>query len=345
MTSINVLKLNYHSGILLCDEARFWNPEWMIFYTPDKIRPVLREDIMKEQDLLLFFGQTGTSSIGDEFFDRIEKEIGFLYDKKKKTDGKIHGNFMSVEELAHFTFKVITEIKQVHLDDFLKGKFGFTTADLIRGEYEYNNEMIPIEDEEIIKSAYKFIMFENNPKEIAGIYGNSQIMAGYDSDSGFRIFYMTERMPVCEEVQEIFLAQGSGRDTCDLQYSYFASSRPVRDRRGNIDKVTGLVAMLKGLAYACKQAAGVGGYPKIIYVNAEEKNPNNRIKTVFDKRSKLAMEIVLCGEADYITRKNVNELVDQLVYHDEPFEDVHQRMVSLCSDEKRMFSFLRGYTI
>jgi hypothetical protein len=345
MTSINVLKLNFYSGILLCDESRYWNPEWMVFYTPEKIQSMLREDIMKEQDLLLFFGQTGTSSIGDEFIDSIAKEISKAYDKRKKELGEIPAAFMSIEELAHFAFDVIVDIKQTHIDDFLKGKYGFTTKEFSRKEYEVNGTLIPIEDEEIIKSAFKYIMFDDAPKEVTGIFGNSQLLAGYDPVGGFRIFYMTERTPICEEVQEAFLALGSGRDTCDLEYATFASSRPVRDRRGNIDPGTGLVAMLRGLALACKQAAGVGGYPKIIYVDAKQKSPEKRVKVVFDKRSKLAMEMILAAEADLIAKKDVHELVEQLIFHDVPFGEINEKMLSSCKNAKNLFSFLRGYPV
>ena len=343
MTSINALRLNFHAGILLCDEARFWNPEWMIFYTPDKIRSVLREDIAREQELILFYGQTGTSSIGDEFFDQIEKEIGKAYDEKKKGLGEVPEKFMTVEEASHFSFKVATGVKQLHIDDYLKGKFGFVTSDLVRGEYRDGGEAVPIEDEEQIKDAFKYIMFEGNPKEVAGIFGNSQIMAGYDPAGGFRIFYMTERAPVCEEVHEIFSAQGSGRDTCDLEYSSFANSRTIRERRGDIDPTEGLVAMLKGLAHACRQAAGVGGYPKIIYVNAKEKNRGMRVKTVFDKRSKLALEIVYAGEEGFLAARDVRTLVEQIIFENRPFAEVYQRMLKACRREKQLLHFLRGY--
>ncbi len=136
--------------------------------------------------------------------------------------------------------------------------------------------------------------FSQSPDEVKGIFGNSQILAGYNPRDGFKMYYMTERWPVCEEVHEIFIAQGSGRDTCDLNYARFADCCSLTQRRGerSIPRQKGLFALLKGLWQALNQTAGIGGYPKIIYVNGHEKDPSDWVIEISDCRSKLALEIV-----------------------------------------------------
>ena len=71
-------------------------------------------------------------------------------------------------------------------------------------------------------------------------------------------------MPVCEPVQELFIAEGSGLDTMDHLFTEFANSRSIPERRGKIDRVEGTFVMIEGLNQASELCAGVGGYLKII---------------------------------------------------------------------------------
>jgi len=207
MTSINALRLDEHSGILLCDEARYWNPEWMIFYTPEKIRRIVNSHITAEQSSVMFMGQTGSSSIGDEWITEVTRTIEEHYNSSLK-NGSAEDQFR-LNALARLVFETITSIKHVHIDDFLKGKFGFTSKDLIRGFYiDQVKGKVKISNKEQIDNALKYMTFSENSEEVKGIFGNSQILAGYNPNDGFRIYYMTERWPVCEDVHEIFLAQG-----------------------------------------------------------------------------------------------------------------------------------------
>jgi len=345
MTSINAMRLDFHSGILLCDEARYWNPEWMIFFTPEKIRSVVRTDISRDQDTFLFLGTTGTSSIGDEIIDRTEKAISARYDALKREQGKTPEGFLGVDELARLSWQVIIDLTRLHVDDFLKGKYGFTTEDLVRGSFTGpDGKSVPIEQEKVIDEAFKYATFEGMPDEVKGIFGNSHVMGGYDPRNGFKIFYMTERTPVCEEVQEIFLAQGSGRDTTDLQYCHFANTRTVRERRGDVDRVEGLVAMLRGLDMAFRLTAGVSGYPKIIYFNAREKDPQKRLIEFSDMRSKLAAEIVAAGREGHLHDEEVHELVGGLVFDGRPFAEVDAELFRRARHgEEALFRFLRGW--
>jgi hypothetical protein len=343
MTSINALRLNFHSGLMVCDEARYWNPDWMIFYTPEKIRSVVRPDIREHSDVIMFMGQTGTSSIGDEFIDRVEKKISRLYDDETKRLGKPPRKFRTVEQLAGVAFEVCTSIKHTHVDDFLQGKYGFNTREFISGSYQRADRKYEIKDEKILDAAGKCLTWEDQSKDLSGIFGNSQLLAGYDPSGGFRLFYQTERTPVLEEVQECFTAWGSARDTCDLQFCEFANTRTITERRGDVDRVEGLVALLKGLNVAFRLTAGVGGYPKIIYVNAKEKDWSRKVVEISDCRSKLAMEIVLAGMHEFLPEAKVRELVDRIIFKGVPFAEVDKEFFDAVTDAEGLMRFFRGY--
>jgi hypothetical protein len=149
---------------------------------------------------------------------------------------------------------------------------------------------------------------------------------------------------VIEEVHEIFLAQGSGRDTTDLAYAHFADTKTVRERRGEVDRVEGLVTMLRGVDMAFRLTAGVSGYIKIIYFNAKEKDPSKRYVEIFDMRSKLAAEIVAAGREGHLVDEDVHELVGGLIFEGRPFAEVNAELFakSRCGEEA-LFRFLRGW--
>lgn len=348
MTSINALRLDFHSGLMLCDEARYWNPEWMIFYTPEKIRRIISEKITGEIRTVMFMGQTGTSSIGDEWIMEVARSLTGEFEKRIDSGNTDSGCLLGLNELAHLAFQTIIRIKHTHIDDFLIGKFGFGSKDLIRGYYmDREKGKIPITNQDQIKAALNYMTFNQNPEEVKGIFGNSQILAGYNPVDGFKIFYMTERWPVCEEVHEIFIAQGSGRDTCDLNYSRFADSCQLSERRAekSIPRQKGLYALLKGLHQALSQTAGIGGYPKIIYINGREKNPLNWTLEISDHRSKLALEIVGAAVEGLVDQDKAEDMIEDLVFKGSDFHKMNTRFLSSALDSGKLDRFLRKYPI
>ncbi|MBN1878870.1 hypothetical protein JW823_02070 [bacterium] len=345
MTSINALRLDRHSGLMLCDEARYWNPDWMIFYTPEKIRRVIPDHLTRAYQTVMFMGQTGTSSIGDEWIMEVTRSLAEYFDKTGVSQPDIPS--VRLNELAQLAFRTITSIKHMHIDDFLVGKFGFRAADLIRG-YQEDREKgrIRITNEEQIKSAVNYMTFAQNPDEVKGIFGNSQILAGYNPDEGFKIFYMTERWPVCEEVHEIFIAQGSGRDTCDLNYARFADNCTLGQRRGEslITRQKGLFTLLKGLHQAMNQTAGIGGYPKIIYINGHNNDPAEWVLEISDCRSKLALEIAAASVDGFMSTQIAEDLIEDLVFKGCDFRDINRRLFESVENPEKLDHYLRKYS-
>jgi len=232
-------------------------------------------------------------------------------------------------------------------NDFLKGKFGFTSQEFIKGSYESDQASYKITDKNFISKVMKYLQFEGNPDEVKGIFGNSQVLGGYAPEDGFRMFYMTERWPVCEEVREIFLAQGSGRDTCDLVYSRFADTRKLTERMGRntIPRSSGLYTLLKGLNTAMNLTAGVGGYPKIIYIDAKRSNRAEWISEICDMRSRLAAEIVTVAEEGFITVNSAENLLEDLIFKGLSFEKINQVLFNSVKDPVKLLHFLRGYAV
>ncbi len=343
MTSINAMRLNQHEGLMVCDEARYWNPEWMIFYTPEKIRSVVADEVRSERQVVAFMGQTGTSSIGDEWLSEIRRAITRRV--LGTQDAGSVPSIVTLDTLARIAFEEITHIKKAHIDDFLRARFGFDSRAVITGAYtDADGVEITISDKDLIRNALKYMTFEGAPEEVKGIFGNSQILAGYHPDDGFRIFYMTERWPVCEEVQEIFIAQGSGRDTCDLVYSRYADHQPLSARRHmrEINRSDALMTMLRGVNTAMAQTAGVGGYPKIIWINGR-KPASDWVLEISDMRSRLAAEIVTAVDHRLIDPEIGRDLVDALIFENADFIGINERLFASATSGAALFRFLRRY--
>ena len=301
MTSINAMRLGFDRGLLVSDEARYWNDEWMIFYTPAKMRRIVSAEIEAQQDLVAYMGQTGTSSIGDEWIVVSGREGARRYAHLVEKAGGPPEEFLSLDEVARLTWELICRVKRVHLDDYFRGRYGFSADELVAGEYPGANGPVSLADPELVKRAMQYLGAGAVPEDVKGIFGNSQIVAGWDPAEGFRIFYMTERWPVCEEVGEIFASYGSGRDSCDLINGGFVTTQTVAQRRGEVDRGEALVSMLEALNTAFRLTMGIGGYPKVVEIDGGRPR-GQRVQEVFDWRSKLACETVAAGRIGKLKR-------------------------------------------
>jgi len=344
MTSINALRLSHDSGLLVCDEARYWNPEWVIILTPEKIRTLIEPEITRATGIVMYIGSTGTSSYGDEIMESIKQEISRLFHEARTNGKPVPEEITTIDNIVKLAFRVVQQLHHTHVDDFLRGRYGFNGKELLQGAKEHNGQSMTIENEEIIKEASKMMSFENNPAELSGLLNNAQVIAGYGPADGFRIFFMEERSSVLEEVSDIYLAEGSGTITCDLALSALAAARSTRDRRLNIDRVEGLMTMLEGLDEGNRLVAGIKGYPKIIYVDGSQANPDETYLEISDCRSQLAWEITKATAKGLLSGQKGYDLIDQLIFRKVPFSGVMKQFDAEDRD-KTISHFLRGYRL
>lgn len=343
MTSINAMRFDRDSGMMVCDEQRTWNPEQMSVNSCDKIRCVVPPNIQKRIGLVACYGHTGTSSIGDEINELIRKRIIKDFEEQFSGKGKEPEKFKTLEEVAELAYEITIEVKRKHIDEQLKGQFGFTASEFISGQYEKNGKKVEIKDKDIVNSIPKYLTWEGRFPEVTPVFLNAGVLAGYEPQEGFRIFLLSMIEPVCEPVQEIFLADGSGLDICDHLFTGFANSKSVPERRGNIDRVEGLAVMLEGLNAAGELCVGVGGYSKIIYINGAEKDRAKILKEIEDYRSKLASEIVMAKTKGFIDRDLAFNLLDNLIFKDQPFWEINNVLFEHIKEKEKFKRLLRGY--
>ncbi|MBN1552780.1 hypothetical protein JW979_15005 [bacterium] len=342
MTSINAIRFNDYSGAMVCDEQRGWNPENMIINSADKIKPVIPDYITKEQGIVACYGNTGTSTIGDELKFNIRKRIQTEYDSLKEKINKIPDKFTTISELAKWAFEAQTKLKRDHIDQTISGRHGFTTNDLIRGFYNKDSQKVEIKDSTTINSIHDAMTWKGRTGEMTSVFLNAGIIAGYDPEEGFRIFSLSMIEYGYYPVQEIFLADGSGRDLATLYLTEYSNRKTVPERRSAIHRTEGIFEMINAVNAACRHDIGVEGYLNIILFDGHEP-VERRMRTINDDRSKLATEIVRAWENRFLDRSKALEFVEALIWSDTSWNVIDENFWKSVSNPDALLDIFRGY--
>jgi len=102
---------------------------------------------------------------------------------------------------------------------------------------------------------------------------------------------------------------------------------------------------LKGLGQAMTQTAGIGGYPKIIYIDGHRKNPADWVLEISDCRSKLALEMVTASIEGLLLKEQVESLLEELIFCDGDFHAINDKFYSAVGKSIKLDRYLRNYPV
>ncbi len=343
MTSINAIKFDNDSGAMICDEQRHWNPERLKIYAADKIRSIIPGNVIEKYGIAAAYGNTGTSSIGDELRMTIYREIENIYAERCREKDGPPENFMSLEEVAMTAWRVMCRMKHRHIDEHLLQKFGFTTAEFVQGYYEKNEEKIDIKNDEVVRDALDVIAKVPHFKGPDAIFGNSGIIAGFDRKEGFQIYKFSMREALFEPVESGYLALGSGGDTTNFVLPRFFNRTGVECRNCGVDKTEAIHAMLDAVDMASEHNLGVGGYFNIILFDRKKRLPEGSFMEINDHRSKLSVEAVKAARAGYIDDKICCKILEGLIFEGENTDWGEKELWKDAKDKHGLHRLLRGY--
>lgn len=343
MTSINAMKFNDKQGCLICDEARGWNPEGMKLQTSDKIKPIIIPEITKETGLVAYYGNTGTSSIGDELKFTIKQSITKKFEEEVSKRLTAPKEFLTIEEIASMTYDIQIKMKQEHLDETLLGRYGFSAKDFIAGGYSKDGKRIDIKSEEIINTVGDDLIWNGRKPEPMPIFLNAGIIAGYEPKEGFRIFHLSLIDFSLEPVQEMFLGDGSGRDMTTVVFTEHSNKKTIPEKRGNIDVIEGLFISIKAINAAVRHDLGVDGQLSLMYIDGNQKDNSKKYKEISDKRMKLLAELVEANYYELVDRDLCYLAIEKVVLEDKDFYDTYDQVKKKIKDYKKFSRFVRGY--
>lgn len=342
MTSINMISLDNNRAVLLCDEASYWNEEWMILYTPDKIQSVLDSRLLERHRTVFFIGMAGSSFMGERVMDGLYQWSRKLVHSQEKYQSILPPGKDFTRQCAFKAFELACDVKQESMNDFLLSRFGFNYTELLAGSYTRNGKTISIEDEAIQKEVLALVTFQNESPEVAHLFKNTLCLAGFNPQEGMKLYFISLATPVCEEVAEIYITGGSGTDTTDLVYSHFAQYVPLLTRRDGLDPVEAAITAFSGLTTAFTLTAGVAPYPNYIFIDGTSEEVMTKI---FDNRSKLVSEAVLAHHRGLLSPQHLRVLVRKVLFEAFPFGEANEYLMENARDRRELELFLRGYYI
>lgn len=343
MTSINAMKFNDKQGVLICDEARGWNPEGMKLHTSDKIKPIIIPEITKDTGLVAYYGNTGTSSIGDELKFTIKQSITRKYEEERTKRLSLPKAFLTIEEIALMTYDIQINMKREHLDETLLGRYGFSAKEFISGSYSKNGQNIEIKSDEIINTVSDDLIWNGRKGEPTSIFLNAGIIAGYEPKEGFRIFHLSLIDFSCEPVQELFLGDGSGRDMTTVVFTEHSNKKTIPEKRGNIDVTEGLFICIKAVNAAVRHDLGVEGQLSLMYIDGNQEDNLKKYKEISDKRMKLLAELVEANYYDLVSRDLCYLAIERVILEDKSFDCTYDEVKGKIKDFRKFSRFLRGY--
>jgi len=344
MTSINAIKFDDYSGVCLCDEARCWNDESLKIYAAEKMKPCIPGEIIERYGTVAVYGNTGTSTVGDEIKFTIRKKLREEFDIRTEKYGKPPGAFMNMEEIAALVFQVISNMKHSHIDGQLKGRYNFDTSEFNQGFYERDGKKVEIKDKEVIKTVEKFLTWKDMFEEVNAVFVNAGILAGYDDSEGFRLFHYSLIEGFWEAVQAAFIVDGSGRDATGISLADYISRKTIPEQ-GKIDRVEGMIAILEAVNLASKFNLGVDGYYNIILIDGREKDHSKRLIEINDHRAKLASEIVLAKTNNLITEETARGIIDAMFFQEKPYPEIASLFMNSAVSKKKLRRLLRAYKV
>jgi len=343
MTSVNAIKFDIHSGAMVCDEQRHWNDERLKVYAADKIRSVVPADVSARYGLYACYANTGTSAIGDELRLTIYREVEKLYQKKCMDAGKAPDTFLTLEELARFTFQIIFRMKHAHTDQHLMQKYGFTTAEFIAGKYTRDGKEYPITNPEVVQNAMTDISLKPGTTAMNAVFGNGGIIAGFDAEDGFGIYSFSMKEGFMEKVECGYVALGSGGDSTNFVLPRWFNTTGVAGREHGVDPVDGLIAVIDAVNMATEHNLGVDGYYNIILFDRARKTPNGAYVEINDHRSRLATEFVRADREGFIPRSACREGIDGLLRQGRDVNWGEEILWSAAGDPRGLHRMLRGW--
>lgn len=346
MTVVNAIKFNSHSGAMCCDEQTTIGSV-RIMLSSDKIQKIIPTVIRENVKLEAVYGGTGTTAIGDEVRKSIKQKLLKEFEIMRNKSSEMSKNFKTIDEICRMGFESMLAVKHRHINDIVKGYFNFDTNDFTQGFYHKDkDEKIEITQKDLKEKVYD-LMNWRNAEEVDSVFLNAAIICGFDANEEFKICKLSLKTEMNMEMAgSIFETVGSGSDSAQIIFSDYVSSKTLDERRNSIDRVEGMIQLLRATIAAAKFNMGVGGYFNILIFDAKENEPDKRFVEIFDNRAKLASEIVHSYYNEFISYEDTYELINELIYNrQKSFEEANEAFLKASLNPVKMGKFLRGYKI
>lgn len=311
MTVVSALKFNKNHAVIVADER-------VTYSTEVKHDIAIKIFQVCEGKVNGFIGGCGLLDTIVEGVERIR-------------DSLETGDKLSIASLKRSGGDVMMSLKESLVDEYIQGKFGLRAVDFQRGKRVDPTSKQDVDLDESFVESYKKAL---KSKKLKGKI-DADFLAIFSDKSKVAIygFAVGERPRLVELPYETI---GSGYDKADDILADFVKSVP-REKRGGIDHLRGMSAILYATFYAGYKVSSVGGTPLIKIVKGD------KIIEPCHANSRLAMEIGRGVRAGYLTREFEYQALDDLLYQNADKREVNERMKKKARDWSALDDLLRDY--
>lgn len=341
MALVNSLKFNFHSGAIITDEEYFIGGRRRI-HTADNMRSLLTDEMCNELNLEAVYGGSGNIAVTSDVVDRIIKVLSARYSEFKRS-GNNEKMFFTLEDVARIALKVFQNVSRDMVNKKLQGLFGFGINDFNRCYYIHNGEKIEIKEEKIVSKAMDIMMLKGDAmKDLNEIEG---IIIGTDNSNGFTAYDFYGGMTHLYISTSLYNSVGAGSTTTSLAFSDMINSLSLDVRRNGVDRIFGLVELIRITNQAAIKNSEIGGYYDIIYLDGSAANHKDRFLEITGDKSQFLKELIGAYDNNLVLREFCFQLTDRIVFQNSEFDlgEAENTLFSNTTDPVRLEMFLRGY--
>lgn len=340
MGIVSALKFNRRSGAIISDEEFFIGGRRRV-QIADNLQSLLTEEMSNELSMEAVFGGTGNISVINDVIGKIKAELDSRF-RKYRTSGNIKDGFSTVEDVSRIALQVFQDFSKDKVNKKLFGLFGFTIDDFNRGYFMQGEKKVEIKDEKIADKAMDIITLKKTMKDISEI---EALVIGTDPVYNFNCFDFYGGMTHLYISTSLYNTVGSGSTTTSLSFANLINSLELDERRNGVDRVFGIVELIRITNDTAIKNSEIGGYYNIIYINGEGKSHKERVLDITGDKAQLLKEIIGAYDNNLVDKDFCFSIVDKIVFGSGEFDlnEAEAAFIGNANNVNKLELFLRGY--
>ena len=336
MGIVNMLKFNHHSGAMLSDEE-YIDIRWRRCFYLDSIHSLLSKDTSDSLGIEAVYGGVGNPSFHYEVINKVVKKTDGIIKTDKAKEMK------TGTDIGNIALDAIHSLIKRRVDDILNLFYSFKRDDFNCGFAEIKGKKIEIKQDSVKEDARKIISFKDKREYLKPVFDNKAVIMTYDKDYGLMAFCVKGDIGVLSMVSGGFESLGKGIYGAGRTFGKYFKDRYLTQRREGMDRVEGMCLLISSAIEARDYYTGIGGYFNIVYLDGTKDTHEERYKEIYHHRAKMATEVVTGLLSHELTKDKTYELLNDLLFEEQPTEEVEDKMWKYAKNHQRLELLLRGY--
>lgn len=311
-------------------------------HTADNMRPLISPQMSDELGLEVIYGGSGNIAVTNEVISRITRTLEQKYAAYKRS-GNSDKMFFTVEDVSRIALSVFQSVSKDAVSKKLKGLFGFGIDDFNRCYYMKGDEKVEIREDKIVSKAMDFIMLKGDAmKDLNEIEG---IIIGTDVNDGFSTYDFYGGMTHLYISTSLYNAVGAGSTTTSLSFCDMINALSLDKRRNGVDRIFGIVELIRITNQTAVKNSEIGGYYNIIYLDGSKPSHQDRYLEISGDRSQFLKELVGAFDCGMVSREFCYQLADRIIFEKADFDlgEAENVLFANTPDADKLDLFLRGY--